>query len=175
MNFDGGKLQQFVTQKTMQFEPCFPPGNPQPNSPLSWGGVLEVRRGVSRGGVLGKCPGVVPWGGVLVWCPGMVSWGCPGACLGGCPGCPGMLSWPGVLGGVLGWAWGNVLGWCPGAVSWLVSWGGVLGWCPGVVSRRHERPTQFKDPIHFLRFFIFFIHTKFVVRRFHPDSGEQIG
>ena len=135
---------------------------------------------MSRGGVLGKCPG----GGALGWCPGVVSWnGVLGVSRGVSRGvswlswnvvlawCPGWCPRLG-LGGVLGWAWGNVLGWCPGAVSWLVSWGGVLGWCPGVVSRRHERPTQFKDTIHFLRFFIFFIHTKFVVRRFHPDFLE---
>ena len=126
----------------MQFEPCFPPGNPQPNSPLSWGGVLEVPRGVSRGGVLGKCPG----GGALKWCPGVVSWnGVLGVSRGVSRGvswlswnvvlawCPGWCPRLG-LGGVLGWAWGDVLGWCPGVVSWGGVLAGVLGWCPGVVS-----------------------------------------
>ena len=130
-NFDGGKLQPFVPQKTMQFEQCFPTENPPPNSPLSWRGVLGVSRGVSPGGVLGRCPGVVSWGGILGWCPGVVSWSgvlgdVPGLVWGECLGCPGMLSWAGVLGGVLGWGpgvmfWGGVLGRCP-------------GWCLGVVS-----------------------------------------
>ena len=142
MNFDGGKLQQFVTQKNHAIRTMFSPRK----SATKFTAVLGWCPGGAPGGVPRWCAGEVSWGGALGWCPGVVSWnGVLGVSRGVSRGvswlswnvvlasCPGWCPRLG-LGGVLGWAWGDVLGWCPGVVSWGGVLAGVLGWCPGVVS-----------------------------------------